>query len=117
MDWSIACRRTRGALLQSGAMTLTEAQKKFLRGKGHPLKPVIAIGNAGLTEGVLKEVITTIDHHELIKVKVRSADRELRDDVIADLCRKADAHLIKRIGNVALIYRRNADKSKLTLPG
>lgn len=97
-------------------MTLTEAQKKFLRGQGHPLKPVIAIGNAGLSEGVLKEVSATIDHHELIKVKVRTTDRDARDSIIADLCRKTDASLITRIGNVALIYRRNADKPRLKLP-
>ncbi len=97
-------------------MGLTEPQKKFLRGIGHRLKPTITIGDAGLSQGLLKEFSSTIDHHELIKVRVRAGDRDVRDQIISDLCAKESADLVTRIGNVALIYRRNDEKPKIPLP-
>lgn len=103
-------------LLQSAPMKLSESQKKFLRGLGHQLKPVIIVGDAGLSDSLLGEFDTTINHHELIKVRVRVGDRHARDAMIADLCSKGSAQLIARIGNVALIYRRNDDKPKIPVP-
>ena len=97
-------------------MKLTESQKKHLRGLGHPLKPVIMVGDAGLSNSFLTEFRSTIEHHELIKVRIRAADRETRDTIIAELCNIASAQLITRIGNVALVYRRNDEKPLIRLP-
>ncbi|NOX67582.1 MAG: YhbY family RNA-binding protein [Gammaproteobacteria bacterium] len=97
-------------------MTLKESQKKYLRGLGHQLKPTLTVADAGLSESVLLEFDVTLSHHELIKVRVRAGDRENRDAVISDLCQQGTAQLITRIGNVALIYRRNEDKPKIRLP-
>jgi len=97
-------------------MTLKESQKKFLRGLGHQIKPTLTISDAGLSEPVLREFESTIAHHELIKVRVRAGDREIRDAVIGDLCTQGKSHLVTRIGNVALIYRRNDDNPKIRLP-
>ena len=95
---------------------LTESQKKFLRGMGHQLKPIVMVGDAGLSDAVMKEFDQTIRHHELVKVRIRAGDRETRDNIISDLCRRGDAQLVTRIGNVALVYRRNEDEPKLPLP-
>jgi RNA-binding protein len=96
-------------------MTLSEPQKKYLRGLGHHLKPIIIVADSGLSEAVLKEFDSTINHHELIKVRVRAGDRDRRDEIILKLC---DQHttLISRTGNVALIFRRNNDKPRINLP-
>ncbi len=97
-------------------MKLSESQKKFLRGLGHQLKPVIMVGDAGLTDSLLSEFYSTIEHHELIKVRVRASDRERRDTIISELCKKGSAELVTRIGNVALIYRRNDETPQIPLP-
>ena len=97
-------------------MELSESQKKYLRGLGHQLKPAIMIGDAGLTDAVISEFDSTISHHELIKVRVRVGDRKMRDEVINALCTKRSANLVSRIGNVALIYRRNDEKLGIPLP-
>ena len=91
-------------------MTLTEHQKKFLRGLGHRLKPLVMVGEAGLSESLLTEFESTLEHHELIKVRVRVGDRAARDEIIEKLCEAANAALIQRIGNVALLYRPNLNK-------
>jgi len=97
-------------------MTLKESQKKFLRGLGHHLKPTLTIGDAGLSDAVQIEFDSTISHHELIKVRIRAADRDSRDTIIDKLCHQDTTNLVARIGNIALIYRRNDDKPRISLP-
>jgi RNA-binding protein len=91
-------------------MNLSEQQKKYLRGLGHQLKPLIMVGEAGLSESLLAEFETTLSHHELIKVRVRAGDRNARDALIEQLCAGSSAILIQRIGNIALLYRPNLKK-------
>ena len=97
-------------------MTLSEAQKKHLRGLGHALKPLIMVGDAGLSESLLAEFESTLAHHELIKVKVRAGDRKARDAIIDELCVRSGAALVQRVGNMALLYRENPEKKKIVLP-
>lgn len=98
-------------------MNITEAQKKHLRGLGHGLKPLIIVGEAGLSESLLAEFESTLTHHELIKVSVRVGDRKARDEIIDKLCTSSSAVLVQRIGNMALLFRRNHDKKKkIVLP-
>lgn len=97
-------------------MALNPAQKKYLRGLGHGLKPVIFVGDHGLTDALLAEFERTLAHHELIKVSVRTRDRTARDAVIRALCDRGAAELVQRIGNVALIFRANSDTPKIEFP-
>ncbi len=91
-------------------MNLNEHQKKYLRGLGHQLKPLIMVGDSGLSESVLAEYESTLAHHELIKVRVRVGDRAARDEIINKLCEDSSAQLIQRVGNVALLFRQNLKK-------
>lgn len=96
-------------------MSLTESQCKHLRGLGHGLKPLVFIGSGGLSDPVVAEVDSTLAHHELIKIRVRSGSREERDAVIGEIVARTAAELIQRVGNVALIYRP-AEEPKIRLP-
>ena len=95
---------------------LTESQKKYLRGRGHALKPLIMVGDAGLSDSVRAEFESTLAHHELIKVSVRVGDRKLRDSIIKELCDSSGAEMIQRVGNMALLYRENSEKKKIIIP-
>lgn len=97
-------------------MQLSERQRKHLRGLGHALKPVVMMGNAGMTDAVMAELSRALDDHELIKVSVRVGDRKARNETIDLLCAKSGATLVQRIGNIALIYRVNPEKRSVTLP-
>ena len=97
-------------------MKLTERQRKHLRGLGHTLKPTVMIGDSGISDSVFAEFSSTILHHELIKVSVRVGDRKTRDSLIAELCDRSGAVLVQRIGNMALLYKENPEKRKITLP-
>jgi RNA-binding protein len=97
-------------------MSLTSTQIRYLRGLAHSLKPVIMTGNKGLTDAVIKELAIALDHHELVKVKLGSEDREERRAQIASLSERAGAELVQSIGRVACFYRQNPDQPKLALP-
>ena len=43
------------------------------------------LGNNGLTEGVLAEIEQTLEHHELIKVKITAEERETKALIADDL--------------------------------
>jgi len=96
-------------------MSITESQCKHLRRLGHHLKPLVLVGSAGLSDGVLAEVRNSLEHHELIKVRVRSGGRKERDALIEDLAARSESQLIQRIGNVALLYRQ-AEEPTIVLP-
>ena len=89
-------------------MRPTEPQKRWLKQQVHHLKPVVSLGQAGLTEPVLAEIELALDHHELIKVKIAAGDRDLRDAFIA--ASRTQADLIDRIGNMAAFFRANPRK-------
>jgi RNA-binding protein len=95
---------------------LNERQKKHLRGLAHPLQPVVTLGNAGLTDAVAKELERALKDHELVKVRARAPDREQRDAWLAELARRTNSTLVQRIGNVAVIYRANAELPRIVLP-
>ncbi|WOX04702.1 ribosome assembly RNA-binding protein YhbY [Microbulbifer pacificus] len=87
-------------------MPLTADRKKALRTIGHNLKPVVTVAENGLTEGVAAELNRALDDHELIKVKLAVNDREVRRELIAELCQQSGAELVQEIGKIALIFRK-----------
>ncbi|HIG64971.1 MAG: ribosome assembly RNA-binding protein YhbY [Gammaproteobacteria bacterium] len=86
-------------------------QLKQMKTKAHELKPVIMIGQAGLTDAVLKEIELALDIHELIKIKIR-AEREERKLIQQHICTKTSAELIQSIGQVVVIYRKKPEQAK-----
>lgn len=96
-------------------MSLSNKQKQHLKGLAHPLKPVVLLGNNGLTEGVLAEIEQALDHHELIKIKVPEEDRELRKQIMATIVHETEASEVQIIGKTQVIYRA-AEEPKIHLP-
>jgi RNA-binding protein len=98
-------------------MKISNKQKRWLMKQVHHLKPVVSIGQAGLTEAVLAELELALDHHELVKIKVSTGDREERDATIGAIARKTGSDPINRIGNTATFFRANPEnKSPVELP-
>jgi len=97
-------------------MELSERQRKYLRGLGHALDPVILIGNAGVTPAVIAETRRALSDHELIKVKFRGADRENRDAGLTELATATESVMLQRIGHTALYYKRRIDRPGIVIP-
>jgi len=97
-------------------MSLKPSQKRYLRGLAHALKPVIMIGNKGITDALVAELSQALDHHALIKVRLAGEDRFARAAQITALGTAGNAELVQSIGKVACFYRRNAESPKIALP-
>lgn len=97
-------------------MSLSEKQLRFLRGKAHALKPVVMLGQKGLTDNVVAETVQALGDHELIKVRVRATDRTQREAWLSELVRRCSCTLVARIGHVAVLYRAASPIPKLVLP-
>ena len=97
-------------------MSLSKKQLKFLRGLCHDLKPVVMLGQKGLTEAVLSELDIALDHHELVKIKLSIDDRDARKQVIADICQQCEAVEVQSIGKTLSIYRQNTEKPVIDIP-
>jgi len=96
--------------------TLTHPQKRQLKALAHHLKPVVIIGDNGLTPAVMYEIVQALDRHELIKLRVNADDREARAQMIAEICAETTAVLVQRLGHVATLFRRNPEAPRIELP-
>lgn len=74
------------------------------------------ISNKGLSEAVLKEINLNLDAHELIKIKVTGDDRELRAQLLIDICAQTNAVAVHHIGKQLVVYRKSSTKPKIIVP-
>jgi RNA-binding protein len=93
-------------------MPLTTAQNRALKKLAHGLKPVVIVGQHGLSENVLNEIDTTLNTHELIKVKLAGADKTDREAISRKIVERLSTELVQIIGRVAIFYRPNPKKKK-----
>ncbi|WP_323839415.1 ribosome assembly RNA-binding protein YhbY [Photorhabdus africana] len=96
-------------------MALNKKQVQHLKSLAHPLKPVVMIGNNGLTEGVLAEIEQTLSYHELIKVKIAGEDRETKNLIADAIVRETGAYNVQIIGKILVLYRQSEER-KIILP-
>jgi len=96
-------------------MNLNKKQIQYLKGVAHPLKPVVMLGNNGLTEAVIAEIDYSLNHHELIKVKIPTDDRETKGLIVDAICRETNGTKVQLIGKTLVIYRQSEEK-KIRIP-
>lgn len=86
-------------------MALTSAYKQQLKAIGHRLSPIITIADNGLTDNIGREIERALDNHEVIKIRISIADRDMRREVAEKIAMQHSAELIQRIGSTALLFR------------
>jgi len=91
---------------------LTPVERAALRAEAHGLKPVVMIGEAGLTPAVIKEIELGLDAHGLIKVRVFGDDREARACMYDTICEQLDAAPVQHIGKLLVLYRPKKEVEK-----
>lgn len=96
-------------------MSLNKKQLQHLKALAHNLKPVVLLGSNGLTEAVVAEIDFALNHHELIKVKIPTDDRETKQLIVEAICRETEAVKVQVIGKTLIMYRQSEDK-KIQLP-
>ncbi len=98
-------------------MSLTSAQRKYLRGLAHPLNPVARVGKSGLSEAFLTNLEEALESHELVKIRLADS-KERKRTLSAEICDHLGCDLAGIIGHVIILYRpaRDPDSRKIRLP-
>jgi RNA-binding protein len=94
-------------------------QRKYLRGAAHSLKPLIFIGQKGLTTEVLKSTREALDAHELVKVKFNDfKEKDQKAEIISSIEQRTDSEMVGAVGHTAIFYRQQPDpeKRKIVFP-
>jgi RNA-binding protein len=86
-------------------LELPPEARRALRARAHALKPVVMIADSGLTDVVLKEIDRSLAAHELIKIRVFSDDRGLRESQLATICDRLSAAPVQHIGKLLVVWR------------
>lgn len=94
------------------SISLSNAQKKFLRRIGHELSPLVYIGREGLGETVLAEIDTALRTRELIKVKIVNTSELSKHEAAEQIPRLTASELVQLIGKTLLLYRQNPKRKK-----
>jgi putative YhbY family RNA-binding protein len=96
-------------------LSLTVSERRDLKARAHALNPTVLIGNAGLTEAVLKEIDATLKNHELIKIRVMGDDREARKSMMESICSSLGAAPVQHIGKLLVVYRPRPAAEKIEI--
>ncbi|MFZ2300582.1 MAG: YhbY family RNA-binding protein [Gallionella sp.] len=95
-------------------LSLTVSERLALKGRAHALSPIVMIGNAGLTEAVLKEIAASLKTHELIKIRVM-AERPQREAMLAEICDRLNAAPVQHIGKTLVVYQPNPEAHQVEI--
>lgn len=97
-------------------MPLSGKQRRYLRGLGHNLEPIVQLGKLGLTDAVTSAVDTALDEHELIKVRIGTECPDDRHDVAERLAPAVKSEVAQVLGRTLLLWRKRPKDSKIQLP-
>lgn len=90
---------------------LRPSERQALKARAHALRPVVMIGDAGLTDAVLREIERNLAAHELIKVRIAQDDRDTRAELCARIAEQARAYPVQRIGKLLVLFRPDPTKT------
>jgi RNA-binding protein len=93
--------------------TLTGKQRKFLRGRAHALRPIVLVGQAGITDSVVRSVDDALAAHELVKVRLHEPDDKRGD--AETLAARTGAALCGLVGHTVILYRPHPEKPVIVL--
>jgi len=97
-------------------LTLTGKQRSYLRSLAHSLKPLVQIGQAGLSASVLEAIDAALGTHELIKVKV-TGNEEVSAEAIGPAIEAATKAVVAQvIGKTLVVYRPRKKDPTIVLP-
>lgn len=97
-------------------MELTGKQRRYLRGLGHSLDPIVQLGKGGVDDGLVAALDDALTQHELVKVRIGTEAPEDRHDAAEQLAKLSNSAIAQVLGRTVLLYRRRKKEPKIVLP-
>ena len=95
---------------------MTGKQRRYLRGLGHELRPLVQIGKGGIDDGLVKAVEQALADHELVKIKLGEHADVDRHEAAVELAAKTRSEVAQVLGHTLLLYRPDPEKPVIVLP-
>lgn len=89
-------------------MALTGTQVRQLRALAHHLSPVIYIGRADITDGLIKQTEEALEAHELIKCAVQDGSDLSAREAASALAERVNGEVVQVIGHRFSLYRESS---------
>lgn len=102
-------------LIQKLSPKLKGAQRRHLRGLAHSLKPIVQVGQQGVTDMVINQLNIALFDHELVKVKINNTYDGTMEDAAIELTKSTESACVQQIGHILLFYKANPDEPKISL--
>ena len=86
----------------------------------HGLKPVVLIGQKGLTTALVEALDQALITHELVKAKfIDDKDKAFKTQTVEKLTKATACELVGLIGHTAILFRPPPDpeKRRIDIPG
>ena len=97
-------------------MEMKGFQRKYLRGLAHGLKPVVTIGQRGMTDALARSVEEALDAHELIKMKfIDFKEKESKQGIVTELEKRTGGAAVGMIGHTVIFYRAHPEVEKRSI--
>ncbi len=94
------------------SLTLTSRDRTQLKARAHHLKPIVRVGQAGLSDAFVAEVDRALAHHELIKVRIDGDDRQARELAADEVCARTQSASVQRVGKILVLWRPKPEEEK-----
>lgn len=92
---------------------LKGSQKKYLKALAHSLKPVVFIGQKGLTPTLAKAMDDAFDAHELIKVRfIDFKEKDHKNALTQEIEKNHGCFKVSMVGHIVTFYRKHKDPKK-----
>ncbi|MFW8565506.1 YhbY family RNA-binding protein [Orrella sp. 11846] len=89
---------------------LSSQERRALRAAAHALRPVVLIGDQGVTDPVLREIDIALAAHELIKIRAAGQDRDERDQMLEQICETLGCAPVHHLGKTLIVYRSGQER-------
>jgi RNA-binding protein len=96
-------------------LSLTGAQKSYLRRLGQTLEPALKVGRSGLTPAFFAELQKLLRAHELVKLRFLGADRDERATLCEQIADEGRCVCVGAVGHTALFYRQHPEPAERTV--
>lgn len=91
-------------------------QKRFLRAKANPLKPIFQVGKMGVTTNMTEQINEALEKRELLKVSILQNCAEDKATVANELKNGTGAEVVQIIGNIIVLYKESTENKHIQLP-
>ena len=95
---------------------MTSKQRAYLSSLSNHIEPIFQVGKLGINDNLIKQIKDALKARELIKIKVLESVEAPIKDIAEEISLQTDSIIVQIMGSKITLYKRNKDKSKITLP-